>query len=71
MTRGYVSADAVAATYAAVGDSARAIDMLERALNEHTFTLVFLPHYPMFDAFHNNPRYRKIVERIGVIAPKR
>jgi TolB-like protein/tetratricopeptide (TPR) repeat protein/tRNA A-37 threonylcarbamoyl transferase component Bud32 len=70
MKLGYVSADAVAGVYAAVGDSARALDMLERALNEQTFTLVFLPHYPMFNAFHNNPRYRKIVERIGVIAPK-
>ena len=70
MQRGYVSADAVAGVYAAVGDTARALGMLERAADDHCFTLVFLPHYPMFNALHDNPRYKRIVERIGVVAPK-
>lgn len=70
MKRGYVSADAVAAAYMAVGDTARALDMLARAVDDRAFTLVFLPHYPMFDALHDNPRYKRIVDRIGVVAPK-
>jgi hypothetical protein len=44
--------------------------MLERAADDHAFTLVFLTREPMFVALHGNPRYQKIVERVGVIGPK-
>jgi tetratricopeptide (TPR) repeat protein len=70
MQHGYVSVDALAAAYAVLGDTARALDMLERAADERTFTLVFLTYYPMFLPLHGNPRYAKIVERVGVIEPK-
>jgi serine/threonine-protein kinase len=70
MRRGYVAADALAGAYAAIGDTTRALDMLERAADEHAFTLIFLPYQPMFPALHGNPRYEKIVERVGVIVPK-
>jgi len=65
----YVSADAIAAAYAAVGDTARVLDYLEKAAKEHAFTLVFLGNYPMFRAFHQNPRFRRIVDQIGVVLP--
>ena len=67
---GYVSADAIASAYAAIGDTTRALDMLERAANEHSFTLIFLGEFLWFESLHGNPRYRKIVERVGVVGPK-
>lgn len=70
MQHGYVSADALAGAYAAIGDTTRALGMLERAADDHAFTLVFLTREPMFVALHGNPRYQKIVERVGVIGPK-
>jgi Flp pilus assembly protein TadD len=63
----YVAADAIAGVYSVLGDSARALDFLERALEEHAFTLVFLMHYPQFDWLHGNPRFQRIVQRVGVI----
>jgi serine/threonine-protein kinase len=70
MQRGYVSADALAGVYAAIGDTTRALDMLERAADEHAFTLVFLHYGPMFVALHGNPRYQKVARRVGVTEPK-
>ena len=66
---GYVAADGLAASYAAVGDSARVLGYLEKAAEEHAFTLVFLGEYPMFHGFRQNPRFRRIVDRVGVVLP--
>jgi hypothetical protein len=68
--RGYVSADAMAAIYASVGDSSHALTMLERGLADHAVTLVFVAHYPLVVALHEDPRYRRVIESIGVVAPK-
>jgi serine/threonine-protein kinase len=70
MLHGYVSADALAGVYAALGDTTRALEMLERAVDEHAFTLIFLPYQSMFAAIRSNPRYQKIAARVGGIAPK-
>jgi tetratricopeptide (TPR) repeat protein len=70
MQHGYVSADALAGVYAAIGDTTRALDFLERAADEHAFTLVFLPYQEMFPALHGNPRYEKIARRVGTIGPQ-
>jgi serine/threonine-protein kinase len=66
----YVSADALAGAYAAVGDTARALNMLERAADDRAFTLIFLPYNSMFTALRGNPRYEKIVKQVGAIGPK-
>jgi len=65
----YVAADALAAMYAALGDSTRALDLLEQAAQERAFTLVFLANYPMFKSLHNSARFRRLVDRIGVVPP--
>jgi predicted Zn-dependent protease len=65
----YVAADALAAMYAALGDSTRALDLLEAAAQERAFTLVFLANYPMFNSLHNSARFRRLVDRIGVVPP--
>ena len=65
----YVAADALAAMYAALGDSTRALDLLDTAAEERAFTLVFIANYPMFNSFHNSARFRRLVDRIGVVPP--
>jgi serine/threonine-protein kinase len=65
----YVAADALAAMYAALGDLTRALDLLEAAAQERAFTLVFLANYPMFNSLHNSARFRRLVDRIGVVPP--
>ena len=65
----YVAADALAAMYAALGDSTRALDLLETAAQERAFTLVFLANYPMFKSLHHSARFRRLVARIGVVPP--
>jgi serine/threonine-protein kinase len=66
---GYVAADALAGMYAAFGDSTRALDLLEKAAEDRAFTLVFLANYPMLNSLHKSARFRRLVERIGVVPP--
>jgi len=66
-----VSADIIAGIYASLGDLTRALDLLDNAAEERAFTLVFLANYPMFDSLHGNARFRRLVDRVGVVAPSR
>jgi hypothetical protein len=45
--------------------------MLDKAAEEHAFTLVFLANYPMFNSLHGNARFQRLVDRVGVVPPKR
>ena len=47
----------------------RALDLLQRAERDRAFTLVFLPEYPMFDGVRKTERYRRLIERVGVVPP--
>ena len=59
----------LAGIYAALGDSTRALGLLEKAAEERAFTLVFLANYPMFRSLHHSVRFRRLVDRIGVVPP--
>ncbi len=65
----YVSADALAGIYASLGDTTRALDLLEKAAEDRAFTLVFLANYPMFRSLYKSARFRRLVDRIGVVPP--
>ena len=65
----YVAADGLAAMYATLGDSTRALDLLEKAAEERAFTLVFVANYRMFNSLHKSARFRRLVDRIGVVPP--
>jgi serine/threonine-protein kinase len=67
--RAYVSADALGGSYAALGDTTRALDLLEKAADERAFTLVFLENYQTFRSLRGNARFKRLVARIGVVAP--
>jgi serine/threonine protein kinase len=36
---------------------------------DRAFTLVFLANYPMFQSLHRSARFRRLVDRIGVVPP--
>jgi hypothetical protein len=45
-----------------------AIDRLERASQEHAFELSHLNLTPAFDSLRSDPRFRDLVERLGLPA---
>lgn len=62
----YVAAYDVALIYAALGDTQNTFQWLERALEDRSTLLNFLAQDPMFDAFHADPRFASLVQRIGI-----
>jgi serine/threonine-protein kinase len=66
--RASVPAEGVAAIYAGLGDHAAALTWLERAADARGIGLIFLAAEPMYDVLHDEPRYRRVVERIGLVS---
>jgi hypothetical protein len=50
----------------ALGDEDGAIRDLARAVDEHAYTAIFLGTYPPFRRLHGDPRYVKVVARMGL-----
>jgi serine/threonine-protein kinase len=65
-SRPYVPAEGVAAIYAGLGDRDAALTWLERAVEARGVGLIFLAAEPMYDSLRDHPRYRRVVERIGL-----
>jgi hypothetical protein len=61
----YVSPYGLAQVYAALGDKGTALDMLNRAVNEHAFEVLFLRVDRSFDSLHENPRFEELLKRVG------
>lgn len=66
----YVAAYDIALIYAALGDTENTFLWLERALEDRSTLMVFLAQDPMFDAFHADPRFASLVERLGAYRRK-
>ena len=62
----YVTPDLIAMTRLALGDEDGAIKDLERAVDERAYTAIFLGTYPPFRRLHRDPRYLKVVARMGL-----
>ena len=62
--RAFVPAEGVAAIYTGLGDTARALDWLERALEQRAPGLLFLRYEPMWDALRGSPRFQAVVRRV-------
>jgi DNA-binding winged helix-turn-helix (wHTH) protein/TolB-like protein len=62
----YVPAYDIALIYAALGDTENTFLWLDRAVEDLSPLLVFLPQDPMLDAFHADPRFAALVQRVGV-----
>jgi hypothetical protein len=48
-----------------VGDTARALDWMER-VPEDRGSMFFLVSEPLFDPIRDTPRYRRVLERLGL-----
>jgi len=64
----YVSPLAFAYIAISVGDTAQALDWLERAYRERTFLLPFLLN-PVYDPLRSQPRFQGLVRRLGITIP--
>jgi len=53
--------------YAELGDKDKAIEWLQRALEEHDMVLVELGVSPVWDSLRSDPRFVELVRRIGLV----
>jgi len=64
----YVDAYVVAAIYAGLGDKNRALDWLNKGVEERSASMVFLKVDPFFDPLRGDPRFEAFAQKI--FAPK-
>ena len=62
----YVRAEQLSLVYLAMGDTADALTMLERAFQDRSAGLRWLLLDPGYKPLHNLPRFRRLVARVGV-----
>lgn len=62
----YVAAFNIAVIHAGLGDKAEALAWLEKAYDERSFFLASLNVDPRFDPLRAEPRFRALVQRIGL-----
>lgn len=61
-----VSAWGIAVLHASLGDVDEAFRWLEEAIGEKASALVLLRVHPRLDSIRSDPRYRPLVERVGL-----
>ncbi|HEV2104744.1 MAG TPA: tetratricopeptide repeat protein, partial [Candidatus Eisenbacteria bacterium] len=66
--REYVSPYGIASYFAVAGETAPALDWLERAHAEHDGTLVHVKVHPRLDALRGEPRFRDLLARMALDA---
>ena len=49
-----------------LGEHDRALESLERAYDERSWQLMWLPSWPLFDPLRSAPRFRALIERLGL-----
>src|SRR5262245_3505439 len=64
--RRYVSAYSLASVHAALGDTERALGLLERAYEQRDWSLAFLAVDPAMDSLASQARFQKLVRRLGL-----
>jgi tetratricopeptide (TPR) repeat protein len=64
--RRYVSAYWRAIIYVGLGEKEQAFAWLERAYQEHATRLAFLKVDPRLDPLRSDPRFRELLQRIGI-----
>jgi serine/threonine-protein kinase len=65
-SRGSVPAEGIAGIHSGLGDTDAALAWLERAVERRGVGLIFLAVEPIYQPLRNEPRYRKLVESIGL-----
>jgi tetratricopeptide (TPR) repeat protein len=62
----YVAAYDIAMIYAALGDKENAFVWLDRAMEDRSTPINFLPQDPALDTLHGDPRFAALVQRLGI-----
>jgi TolB-like protein/tetratricopeptide (TPR) repeat protein/tRNA A-37 threonylcarbamoyl transferase component Bud32 len=61
----YIPASAIAAAYLGLGEPERALDWIERGYEQRDGDLVLLKTFSLWDPLRGNPRFERIVRRMG------
>jgi adenylate cyclase len=61
----YVPETVIASVHAVLGEKDEALELLNKAVQENTGQIVLL-HEPMFDGLRTDPRFKALLERIGL-----
>jgi tetratricopeptide (TPR) repeat protein len=64
--RGFVLASSIATVYSGLNEPERALDWLEKACDERETSLAMMKVYPAYDRVRDNPRFQKLLERVGL-----
>jgi TolB-like protein/DNA-binding winged helix-turn-helix (wHTH) protein len=56
----------VACSYAYLGDKEKTLKFLQDSFRDRDAWLMFIQDEPLFDSLHSDPRYRAIVQRMGL-----
>ncbi len=60
----YVPATSAAIIYTALGDKPRALDALQRAYDEHDFSIVQIGIAPWFESLRGDPKFIQLLDRL-------
>jgi TolB-like protein/Tfp pilus assembly protein PilF len=61
----YLASPLLALIHVGLGEDERAIDFLEKGVEERSYWMVFLKMDPVYDALRCHPRFQTILERVG------
>jgi hypothetical protein len=64
---GYLPSSYLAEIHCALGETDHALDLLEQALGERPAMMISLLNNPKFRPIANDPRFRRIVGKVGLI----
>jgi TolB-like protein len=64
--QGHVAALVLAELYARLDEKDQAFEWLDKAYEQHELALIFLKVKPVYDSLRSDPRYQRIVRRIGL-----
>jgi tetratricopeptide (TPR) repeat protein len=67
----YVSPSFVATILLSLGEKDRAFEWLERAVEDHSYDMIYLKVDPIFDGVRDDPRLSTLVRKVGLEPPKR
>ncbi len=62
----FVSPLSIAEVYCALGDKGRALEWLEKSIEQHDASVSDLPSLPFLDPLRDDPRFQNLLRRIGL-----
>ena len=65
----YLDPADISCIYAALGRETEALDWLDRAVQEKSTLIPYVPAFPWFDAFWSNPRFQSALHKVGLDLP--